>query len=374
MKIFCDQQKLSDAVSNVIRCVSTKSSIAALEGILLRTVSGGLELTGYDMDMAMKTTIDARVDMGGEIVLSARLFADIIRRLPGETVDIEVDDRLTTVISSGETNFSLMGISALEFPELPAVKNTVEVELEGKVLYSMIHQTRFAVAVSDAKPIHTGILFELRPGRLRLVSVDGYRMAIRTEPIRTEETGSFVVPGKTLGEVEKLIGEAEDNITFAVSKRHIMFQIGDYTVFSRLLDGEFLEYEASIPQDSNTSIVMNTRRFYECIERVSLVISDRIKNAIRCKFTEHTAFFSCVTALGKAKDQMEVSLHGEEVEMGFNNRYLMDALKACEEAEVRIVIKGPVSPMKIMPCEGDAFLYLVLPMRLKAEVEAAGAE
>lgn len=369
MKILCNQQKLSDAVTNVLRCVSVKSSIVALEGILLRTVSQGLELTGYDMDMAMKTILDAKIETRGEIVLPAKLFSDIIRRLPGETVTIEVDERQTTLIYSGETKFSLMGISALEFPELPTIQKTVAIELEGSILHSMIRQTRFAVAVSDAKPIHTGILFEIRPGRLRLVSVDGYRMAIRTEPIRTEETLNIVVPGKTLGEVEKLIGEDTGTLEFTVGKRHIMFTIGKYIVFSRLLDGEFLEYEASVPQDSVTSIVMNTRRLYECIERVSLVISDRIKNAIRCKFKENTAHFSCVTAMGRAKDQMEISLSGEEMEMGFNNRYLMDALKACEVPEVRILIKGPVSPMKIMPCEGDAFLYLVLPMRLKADIE-----
>ena len=365
MKILCDRQKLSDAVTNVMRCVSVKSSISALEGVLLHTVPNGVELTGYDMDMAMQTTMAAKVETSGEIVLPAKLFADILRRLPEEMVSLEVDSRLTTVIASGETSFSLMGISAVEFPELPVIQDIVAVELSGSILYSMIHQTRFAVAVSDAKPIHTGILVEVRPGRLRLVSVDGYRMAIRTEPIRTEETLNIVVPGKTLGEVEKLIGEDTETVKFMVGKRHIMFTIGKYVVFSRLLDGEFLEYEASVPQDSITSIVMNTRRLYECIERVSLVISDRIKNAIRCKFEGHTAYFSCVTALGKAKDQMEISLSGDEVEMGFNNRYLMDALKACEVPEVRIVIKGPVSPMKIMPCEGDAFLYLVLPMRLK---------
>ena len=367
MKIICEQKTLAEAVSNVQRCVAAKSSIAALEGILLKTMPQGLELTGYDMDMAIKTTIAAEITERGEIVVGAKLFADMIRRLPEEPVTIEVDDRLTASISCGETRFSILGIPAHEFPELPAIQNTVNMELEGKVLASMIHQTRFAVAVSDSKPIHTGILFEVRPGRLRLVSVDGYRMAIRTEPVKTEENFQFVVPGKTLGEVEKLTGEEIETVQITIGKRHVLFSIGNYTLFSRLLDGEFLEYEASIPKESVTSVVMNTRRLYECIERVSLVINDRIKSPVRCRFSGDTAYFSCVTSLGDAKDQMKVSLSGEDVEMGFNNRYLSDALKACDVPKIRMLSKGPVSPLRIMPCEGESFLYLVLPMRLKAE-------
>ena len=367
MKVVCGQKKLSHALYNTQRCVAAKSSIAALEGILLRTLPQKLELTGYDMEMAMVVSIEAEVEERGEIVLSAKLFSEIVRMLPeDEPVIISVDERLTASITCGETHYTILGIPAHEFPELPAIQNTDSMEIDGKLLSGMIRQTKFAAAVGDTNPVHTGVMFEITPGQLRMIAVDGYRMAIRTEPVDIERQLSFIVPAKALGEVEKLTVDETETISIMVGKRHIMFRINDYMMLSRLLEGEFLDYKASIPGESATQLIMNTRRCIECIDRVSIVMNERVKSPIRCRFSGDTAFISCTTTLGEAKDQMKIELSGEDVEMGFNNRYLIEALKACDDPEVRVFIKGAVSPMKIMPCDGEAFLFLVLPMRLKA--------
>lgn len=364
MKITCSRQQLNEAVLNVQRAVSTKSSIPALEGILLKTKENAVELCGYDLELGMTTEIPASVQEPGNIVLSARLFGDIVRRLPGEDVLISSDEKQTAAILSGTAEFSIVGIPAEEYPELPANNGESTLKMQSPILKSMIRQTLFAVADNDAKPIHTGTLFELQDGKLRLVSVDGYRLAIREEPVEFPEKTSFVVPGKTLGEVLKLLDDDGD-LEMQIGRRHIFFSIGKYTVISRLLEGEFLDYRAALPNSSATEVRVSTRAFTDSVERVSLLIADRLKSPLRCVFRENEIRLSCSTAIGRATDQLEAKIQGESFEMGFNNRYLLDALHNTECDETRILLNGPLSPMEILPPEGNAFLFLVLPVRLK---------
>ena len=367
MKITCNRQQLVEAVSNVQRAVSTKSSVPALEGILLKAEDNTVMLCGYDLELGMTTVIPASIEEEGSIVLSARLFGDIVRRMPADTVFIGADEKFMTTITSGASEYSIVGIPSQEFPELPSVTAETPVTISQAVLKSMIRQTIFAVADTDAKPIHTGTLFEIGGGRIRLVSVDGYRLALREEPVSCGEEVSFVVPGKTLSEVLKLIKDDDSDLTMQVGRRHILFNIGSYTVISRLLEGEFLDYNAAIPKASSTEIVVWTRSFIESVERVSLLITDRLKSPVRCIFSGNEIRVSCSTSIGRANDQIEAKITGNDVEMGFNNRYLLDALRNTEGDEVRIELNGPLSPMKILPKEGDSFLFLVLPVRLKNE-------
>ena len=367
MKILCSRQQLVEAVSNVQRAVSTKSSVPALEGILLRASGSDLTLCGYDLELGMTTFLEATVEEPGSVVLSARLFGDIVRRMPADTVFIGADEKFMTTITSGASEYSIVGIPSQEFPELPSVTAETPVTISQAVLKSMIRQTIFAVADTDAKPIHTGTLFEIGGGRIRLVSVDGYRLALREEPVSCGEEVSFVVPGKTLSEVLKLIKDDDSDLTMQVGRRHILFNIGSYTVISRLLEGEFLDYNAAIPKASSTEIFVWTRSFIESVERVSLLITDRLKSPVRCIFSGNEIRVSCSTSIGRANDQIEAKITGNDVEMGFNNRYLLDALRNTEGDEVRIELNGPLSPMKILPKEGDSFLFLVLPVRLKNE-------
>lgn len=365
MHFLCDRQELLEAVNNVSRAVSAKSTLGALEGILLRTGSGALFLAGYNMELGITTEIPAQIKSPGELVLTAKLFGDIVRRLPEDTVEVRVDDKLNTVILSGETEFTIMGISSVEYPELPTVENGDHAEVPQQVLHSMIRQTLFAVAQSDARPVHKGTLFEVTEDSLRLVSVDGSRLAIRTEPLKNAQAMQFVIPGTTLNEVLKLLSpESDEPVGIAVGRRHAILTVGAYAVISRLLDGEFMPYRKAILPDATTTVTVNTRELAAAVDRAALVINDRVKSPLVCEFRDNTIRISCTTPLGSAVDRINAKIEGKNEDMGFNSRFLTDALKFSESDELKIELNGPQSPMKIYPPEGDSFLFLVLPVRL----------
>lgn len=365
MNICCNKQALITAVGNVQYAVSGKSTLPALEGILLKANGSSLFLAGYDLDIGITTTIEADVREPGDIVLTARLFSDIVRRLPEDTVLISTDEKFNTTIQSGLSTFTIMGISAIEYPEIPSVTDGVGFTLPQNVLKSMIRQTLFAVAQTDNRPVHTGTLFEIENDSLRLVSVDGSRLAMRTETIQRKENLSFVVPGKTLSEVLKLLSDEEKPTSLTVGKRHIILEIDGYAVISRLLDGEFLPYRKAIPQQIATSVQIKTRDLMSAVERTSLVINDKIKSPLLCEFKENHIQISCTTPLGSACDTVDAKIDGDDVEIGFNSRFLLEALKNTETDEIRVELGGPLSPMKILPSSGESFLFLVLPVRLK---------
>lgn len=367
MKFTVNKSDITEAVSNIQRAVSTKTSIPALEGILLSATETGLELCAYDLELGITTVIPAFVMEPGKAVLSAKLFSDIVRRTPAETVTISVDEKNMATLESGYSRFSIIGIPAEEFPELPKLSDSTQISLPGALLKSMIRQTLFAIAESDAKPIHQGSLFSLENGILDVVSVDGYRLAVRREPVDFSEDLSFVVPGKTLSELLKLIKDSEEPVEISAGRRHILFKIDNYTVISSLLEGEFLNYKAAIPPESQTEVVLKTREAIDSVERVSLLITDRLKSPIRCLFDNNEVKLNCTTSMGRASDQLDVEMTGQSVEIGFNNRYLLEALRNTECDEVKVQLGGPLSPMKVVPKEGDNFLFLVLPVRLKSE-------
>jgi DNA polymerase-3 subunit beta len=224
------------------------------------------------------------------------------------------------------------------------------------------------VAENDAKPIHTGTLFELTDDCIRLVSVDGYRLAVREEKIASPKETSFVVPGKTLSELLKLLkDDGEETIIMHIASRHIVFEMGSYTIVSRLLEGEFLDYHSALPKQKTTEMIVNVRDFVNSVERVSLLITDRLKSPIRCEFENNEIKLFCSTPIGRANDRFPAKIEGQNMEMGFNNRYLLDALRNSECDEVKICLSGAISPMLIMPRDGDDFLFLVLPVRLKSD-------
>ena len=232
MKFTVQKNHIAEAVSNIQRAVSTKTSIPALEGILLSASADTLELCAYDLELGITTSIPAQVAEEGKAVLSAKIFSDIVRRTPDDSITVSVDEKNMASIESGYSLFSIIGIPAVEFPELPKLTDATAIQLPGNVLKSMIRQTVFAVAESDAKPIHQGSLFSLEGGRLDVVSVDGYRLAKRTEAVEFDKDISFVVPGKTLSELLRLLKDTDEPVAISVGSRHILFNAGNYTVIS----------------------------------------------------------------------------------------------------------------------------------------------
>ena len=369
MKFTCNTKELNAACNNVIRAVSAKVTIPTIEGILIECGSNTLSLTGYDFEFGINTTLEAYVEDGGSIVINAKVLCDIIRKLASEEVTIETNGTSVSIIS-GAAQYSITGIDADDYPELPSVTGGYPLELEQKLLHSMIVQTIFAVAdTENSKPVYTGLKFDITAGEITLIGVDGYRLAIRKEKVDySGEDITFIVPKKTIRELLKLMNtESEEKVLVSIGRRHIVFEVENYSIISRLLDGEFLDYTTAVPKTITTTVLVNTQDAVDCIERTLPVIENNQKNPIRCLFDADQMRVSTVSSLGRVIDYTHANTSGDRVEIGFNSKFMLDALNASDTDEVRIELNGPVSPVKVMPINGDGFLFLVLPMRLKNE-------
>ncbi len=368
MKFSCEKALLQAAISTTSRAVSPKSSIPALEGILLEAGSD-LRLTGYNLETGIRTIVPADIREEGTLVLGARLFGEIVRKLPDDIVTFQSENYMVN-IKCGMSEFNILGTDPEEFPELPTVEYQNSLILPQSKLKAMISQTLFAVSDNESRPIHTGSLFEVDSEGLTIVSVDGYRLALRHESIDKKEgaeTFSFVVPGAALSEVEKICSDVDEPASVTQGARHVMFKVGDTMLVSRRLEGEFLAYRQAIPSNNTIHVEGETRALLSSIDRVSLIISDKLKSPLRCVFDSNLLKISTKTAIGDAYDECPLSGDGGGLEIGFNNKYLMDALKAAPADKVRLELTTGVSPCVILPTEGEEnFLYMVLPVRLKA--------
>lgn len=368
MKFSCEKALLQAAISTTSRAVSPKSSIPALEGILLEAGSD-LRLTGYNLETGIRTIVPADIREEGTLVLGARLFGEIVRKLPDDIVTFQSENYMVN-IKCGMSEFNILGTDPEEFPELPTVEYQNSLILPQSRLKAMISQTLFAVSDNESRPIHTGSLFEVDSEGLTIVSVDGYRLALRHESIDKKEgaeTFSFVVPGAALSEVEKICSDVDEPASVTQGARHVMFKVGDTMLVSRRLEGEFLAYRQAIPRNNTIHVEGDTRALLSSIDRVSLIISDKLKSPLRCVFDSNLLKISTKTAIGDAYDECPLSGDGGGLEIGFNNKYLMDALKAAPVDKVRLELTTGVSPCVILPTEGEEnFLYMVLPVRLKA--------
>lgn len=368
MKFSCEKALLQAALNTAARAVSPKSAIPALEGILIEA-GDDLRLTGYNLETGIRTIVPAGIEKKGSLVLSARLFCDLVRKLPDDVVVFSAENYMVN-IKCGMAEFNIMGTDPEEFPELPMVEYQNTVILKQSDLKAMISGTLFAVSDNESRPIHTGSLFEVEENGLTVVSVDGYRLALRHEEIEKkegEDAFSFVVPGAALNEVEKICGDTDETISIIQGARHVMFKAGDTMLVSRRLEGEFLAYRNAIPKNNSVQVEGDTRALLSAIDRVSLIISDKLKSPLRCLLGDGELRIATKTALGDAHDLCPIDGDGGGLEIGFNNKYLMDALKAAPADRIRLELTTGVAPCLILPTDGsEKFLYMVLPVRLKA--------
>lgn len=367
MKFSCEKALLTGAVSVASRAVAVKSSIPAMEGILIEA-GETLRLTGYNLETGIQATVPAEIVESGSLVLSARLFGEIVRKMPDDMVVFTSNGYMVN-IKCGLSEFNILGTDPEEFPELPLVDQQNALVIGQPTLRAMISQTLFAVSDNESRPIHTGSLFEVDENGLTVVSVDGYRLALRREAVEEKkgaDSFSFVVPGSALGEVEKICS-GEKTITIIQGARHIMFQTGDTVLICRRLEGDFLAYRNAIPRNNTVKVEVDARALLSSIDRVSLIISEKLKSPLRCVFEDGFVSITTKTAIGDAADQCPVTGNGNELEIGFNNKYLMDALRAAPAARLRMEFTSGVAPCVILPAEGEEnFIYMVLPVRLKA--------
>ena len=367
MKFVCSKNELSEAISNVSRAVSPKSTIPALEGIRVRVSPNQLELTAYNLEVGIRTTISAATEDSGEFVVSTKLFSEFTRKMSGNEVVFDIDENLVINVSSEATECSFSAMSASDYPDLPVVDQSRSFTVKQSVLKSMINMTSYAASVNESKPVLTGELFDIEDGKFNLVAIDGFRLAIRSEFVDTKDTYHFVVPKKALQEVSTLLRDDDNEkvCTVCTNDRHIIFEINNVFVISRLLEGAFHNYKLSIPSSNKTEVIVNKRDFFACLERCSLIIDDKNKSPIRCEVGNGVMKISCKTGIGRVNDAISADISGETVTIGFNNRLLLEALRAAEGDKVKIHFNGAMKVIEILPREGESYICLVMPIQLK---------
>ena len=367
MRFTCEKSMLVTGLNITGRTVAQKSALSALEGILCRAADG-LSLTGFNMETAIIYQIDAEVTDMGECVLPAKLFGDIIRRLPEGPVTVVVDENYKVSIRAGYASFTISAESAEDYPELPDVGSGRSISISQPALKELIGGTIFSVSENQGRPIHTGVKFEVEDDTISAIAVDGFRLARRTYHTETS-TGrqmSFVVPAQGLKEVEKILQDTDEDAAFTLGSKHIMFNIGDATLICRLLEGEFLDWRRVVPTNCPIKLVADVGELTSSIERVGLIVSEKYKSPVRCVFSDQVVLLKTNTTIGAAEDRCSLAGDGKELEIGFNVRYLCDALRAVPSDEVVLELTNGLSPIVLTPVEGSKhdFSYMVLPVRI----------
>ena len=367
MRFTCEKSMLVQGLNIAGRTVAQKSSLSVLEGILCRA-GMGVSLTGYNMETAITYTVEADVSDPGECILPAKLFGDIIRRLPEGPVTVVVDDNYKVSIRSGYASFNISAEAAEDYPELPDVNTGRGIRIPQSALKDLISGTIFAVSENQGRPIHTGVKFEVENDKISAIAVDGFRLARRTfhPETSTERELSFVVPASGLKEVEKILSDGEADAIFTLGPKHILFDIGSATLVCRLLEGDFLDWRKVVPTNCPIKLVAHVSDLASSMERVGLIVSEKYKSPVRCVFSDQVLLLKTNTTIGAAEDRCAIAGDGKELEIGFNVRYLADALRVIPSDEVVLELTNGLSPIVLTPAEKKYdYSYMVLPVRIK---------
>ena len=367
MRFTCEKNMLVAGLNIASRTVAQKSTMSVLEGVLCQA-KDGLELTGYNMETGITYQIDADVSEPGQCILPARLFGDIIRRLPEGPVTVVVDESYKTSIRAGFASFTISAENAEDYPELPDVGTGRKVAIPQQKLKEMIGGTIFAVSENQGRPIHTGVKFEVEEDRISAIAVDGFRLARRTYhmPQTNMWRLAFVVPAAGLKEVEKILTDSEEDVSFILGPKHILFQIGNATLICRLLEGDFLDWRRVVPTDCPVKLCAHVSDLASSIERVGLIVSEKYKSPVRCVFSDQVLLLKTNTTIGAAEDRCAIAGDGKDLEIGFNVRYLADALKVVPSEEVILELTNGLSPIVLTPADDKYdFSYMVLPVRIR---------
>lgn len=364
MIFICEKQKLQEGISISSKAITGKTTMPILEGIYISAKDNQLKLIGSDMDVSIETMVDADIKEEGSIVIDSRIFGEIIRKLPNSEIIIETLENEIIQITCQKSVFNLVYMNGDDYPELPKINESLSVEVPQNILKSMIRGTSFAIAQDETRPILQGILFEVKDKKLNLVALDGYRLAIRTEFLDNDNDIEVVIPGKTLNEVSRILEDISDIVKITFTDNHILFNLSNTKIISRLLDGKFVNYSSLLPQEYKILLDVKKQELQNCIERASLMAKDSNSNLIKLDIQEENMIITSNSQLGKVREELNINLQGGEIQIAFNSKYLLDVLKNIEDDEVKLEMTSGVSPCVIKCKNTDNSKYLVLPVRL----------
>ena len=372
MKIVCYKDSILKAINSVTKAVASKTTMPVLEGILIQTNDNEIKLTTYDLEIGIEYVMDSEIKEQGSTVVNAFMFSEIIRKLPDTEIKISLNSQNLLEIECEGALYKLATMNPDDFPELPKIEVENSIELEQNVLKNMIRKTIFAVSNEDSRPIFTGSLFEVKNNQLNIVSIDGFRLALRKKYLdKSTNDFSAVIPGKTLNEVNKILSDSFDAVKIGVSKNQALFQMDNCKIVTRIIDGEFLNYNNVIPDNWETRIKVNKNNIQNSFERISLISSSSIekekKYPVKVNVGVGNVLISCTNQTGDAKEELFVETEGKGLEVGFNPKYFLDSLKAIDDEEVYIQFGSSISPCIIKSIENDEYVYMILPIRLKED-------
>lgn len=379
MKLRFSRPIIQEAVSNAMYCVSTKNTISAAEGILITGEGDKAILTSYDLEKGMQIEIEAEVIETGSCIINAQSLNSIIRLLPAGMVELTVNEYFRAKLTCGSAEFELNGLDPRDFPTLPDISNMSGFNIKQGDMKNMINQTLFAVAQNDARATFNGAFFKINGNRITTVGCDSFRLAVREKVCELENTTgaeldtSFIVPGRTLSELVKLLSDNDDVVRIGISRKQVIFRFDkrDTVFFSRLIEGDYIDYERIIPKNSTIFVDVDTETLEGALNRASLVSDEsagKNKSLARCKFGGNRLEITSTSVNGKVRDEIVTSHTGDDIEIGFNCRYLTDALKASMCDRLHLSLSSPNISMVIEPLEAeenDKFIFLVLPCKLK---------
>ena len=365
MKIICSKNNLLKSVSISLKAVPSKTTMPILECILIDATTNQIKFTTNDMELGIETIVEGEIEEKGIIALDAKIFYEIIRRLPDNNVTIKTDDKLTATITCEKAKFIIPGKSGEDFAYLPIIEREESLTISQFTLKEMIRQTIFSIASNETNKLMTGELFEIKDNYLKIVSLDGHRIAIRRMELKKDYSDrKVVVPGKTLNEVSKILsGELDDLVNIYFSKNHILFEFDQTIVVSRLIEGEYFRIDQMLSSDYETKININKKEFLDCIDRATLLVREGEKKPIIIEITDNSMELRIDSAMGSMNESIDIVKEGKDILIGFNPRFLIDALKVIDDETINIYLVNPKAPCFIRDDE-ENYTYLILPVNI----------
>ena len=363
MKLVCSKSNLLNGVQIVSKAVSNKTTMSILECVMIDATKGSITLTANDMDLGIETIIEGDIIEKGAIALDAKIFLEIVRKLPDSNITIETDSSFKTIITCEKAKFNIIGKSGEDFSYLPVVEKNDSIIISQFTLKEVVRQTIFSISDNDNNKLMTGELFEINDDELKVVSLDGHRISIRKIQLKNRYSPKkVIVPGKTLNEVSKILpGGADNDVIISFTDKHIVFEFGNTTVVSRLIEGEYFRIDQMLSNDYETKVKINKKEFLNCIDRATLLVKEGDKKPIIINILDGTMELKINSILGSMNEDIDIEKQGKDLMIGFNPKFLIDALRVIDDEDVDLYMVNPKAPCFIKNQE-ESYIYLILPV------------
>ena len=363
MKIKVQQRELSKHINITQKAISSRTTLQILDGILLETFNGKLKLTGTDLEVSIETFLDCETIQEGSVVVNSRIFGDIIKKLPASTIDIEVKNNNINIVCEN-SEFNILGNPGEDYPALPLIIEKESFTIAKDIFKSAIRQTVFSTSQDETRQSLTGVLLEIGDNTISFVALDGYRLALRKLETKSDIETKIIIPGRSLSELSKIIEDNDEDMNISTAPGHVIFNIGETILYSRLLEGQFFNYKEIIRKEHKTMVTVNKREFQNSLERASLLAKEEKANLIKLSVMDNKINIRSNSEIGNVFETIDSHQEGENLNIAFNSRYILEGIKTIDNEEIELNFMGSLNPCIINGVEDDNYIYLVLPVRL----------